>query len=723
MRESSGDEISSFVYPGEALHALNNENIIERSQEGQNHLTIPNDRQRSMMEPGYVEPFMTGEDASTFPPQQGWPNPLDNFMASADEITSLEHLLVPDMMSGISDWPWVYDNTLFDSLPDLNVPFQETGSLRIPTLYPGGSTILQEHRSILQNNMETSPLRSDSETGRISVMAMSSPDSSAITESTESNLQRDVIESHIEYAVANVNSPESSDRIQARREGSRRVQNAFGLDSLRSVSHDSRNALDRFVSLFFENFHPMCPIFWEQCFDSYQVSPIIFLSIVSIGARYAGEKAAQYGAMLHGRLRSLFIAMVPPQSKMNQWNTSITFGLLITAAEIYLGKGEDFSQAQLLLAVLASQARRSGLFKASNQGSNPSYQEARDSDAILAKWAEGEMEKRTAFEIFQLEAYISSFTNTKPSVSWKELHIELPCSEYLWNLSGHDWKRRTLEAIEQSQCDGCRGFSDLMYEFLDGHENLQSLNDEVHERLLFALQENLWPFCENPNLLARLGADDFSLSIFFNKEESLDSFKDSSTMPTLEYDCKQAMSGLRRWEEALISSHQKSNTPGQKQSNLRGQIRLHTIFIRLNTPIDMLAQVACGTEGQQGLNPIFLWANSLKSKAAIHHSYEIWSLLRNAKKHEIPFDLSYFIAIHHAALVVWVCAGIHGDTRDANSYPLFEGRSLSCQNSVDILMGFKQLLDDISPSWFAPIVFRSVIDSLIARHFPEIHET
>ncbi|KFY90898.1 hypothetical protein V500_04897 [Pseudogymnoascus sp. VKM F-4518 (FW-2643)] len=730
MPEGSGEETGSLDYPGEGLHALNEEGIIERSQESQNHSEIPNDGRPSMVEPEYHEPFMTGEDVSTFPPNQAWQNPLDNFMASADEVSTLEQLLVPDMMSGISDWSWVYEDTFFDSLPDLNVPFQETAPLRIPVLYPDGSAILQDHSSIPQNDAETSPpIHIHPESRHIAVMPRSSPGSSAITESTENYLQRDVIESHIEYAVANVNSPESSEstahRIWARREGSRKVQDAFRLDALRSVSHDSRNALDRFVSLFFENFHPLCPIFWEQGFESYQVSPIVFLSIVSIGARYAGEKAAQYGAMLHGRMRSLLVAMMPP--KVNQQHASITFGLLITAAEIYLGKEEDFSQAQQLLAVLASQARRSGLFKAENYGPKDPHPEAKDADAGLAKWADGETKKRIVFEIFRLEAYLSSFTNTKPSVSWKELHIELPCSAYLWNLSGHDWKRRTLEAIEQSRGNGCRGFSDLVYGFLDGQENLQSLNDEDHERLFFAIQENLWSFCEDPDFLIRLGVDDFSASGLFDGEERHDSFNDGkalSTMPNLECKFKQAISGLRRWAEALSLLHQQSNPPGQHQSHLRGQIRLHTTLLRFNAPIDLLSEVSSDTEAQQYFPRILIWTNTTKAEAAIRHSHEILSLLKNGTEQtRNSFDISYLIAIHHAALVVWVCAGVSADGMDAQPHPPFEGHSLSREDSRDILLGLKKLLYDISPSWLGPTVFGSVIDSLIARDFPAIHDT
>lgn len=67
------------------------------------------------------------------------------------------------------------------------------------------------------------------------------------------------------------------------------------------------NAMDRLNSVYFERFHRQRPIFWQQGFDSYSVSSVISLSMMSIGCAFAGQDVSHYGAALHYRLRALFM--------------------------------------------------------------------------------------------------------------------------------------------------------------------------------------------------------------------------------------------------------------------------------------------------------------------------------------------------------------------------------------------------------------------------------
>jgi hypothetical protein len=460
------------------------------------------------------------------------------------------------------------------------------------------------------------------------------------------------------------------------------------------------------------------------------VSPIIFLIIVSIGARFAGEKAAQYGVMLHSRLRALFFASLQVQPTSDEQHVSLTFGMLITAAEIYLGTDNNFFQAQQLIAILVTQSRRSGLFKAKRSSQNNISDESNgDSDFILAAWIDAESKKRIAFEIFRLESYLSSIANIKPLLSAKELHIELPCSSYLWNMSGHDWKRRTIEAIEQLSTHRRRPFSDLVELFIDGCEIGQQLNVEDLERLLLAVQEKLWCFCENQGLWSHL-EEEFPPSTL-SGEESGDIFHmPVRTFTTLRSNFDQSISALKKWEKTSSQCLQLSNSRSEHEIYVRGQIEFHTTFIRLNTPLDTLSQIASGSRDPQDLLDIHTWRQSFRARTAMEHSQKLWSVVKQNSESivGIPtrFDLVYLIALHHAALVVWAWTGAgekYLDETDVYPTPMFDGRCLVKENSRQIVEGFKKLIGDMSPSWFGPTLFVTVIDTIIATEFPAFQES
>jgi hypothetical protein len=176
----------------------------------------------------------------------------------------------------------------------------------VPTPYSADSTSLVGQREtcsayFVPNELEITTIELEhSEFTAVPVLP------SEVTET-----RRVVVEDHVKFPLANVNIvKDHAYRTRARREGAVRAIKAFGLQSSEALSHDPRDTLDRFVRFFFQKFHPLCPIFREQSFDSYDVPPIIFLSIICIGARFAEPKAAHYGAMLHDRLQQLLVGMV-----------------------------------------------------------------------------------------------------------------------------------------------------------------------------------------------------------------------------------------------------------------------------------------------------------------------------------------------------------------------------------------------------------------------------
>ncbi|KEZ41759.1 hypothetical protein SAPIO_CDS6734 [Scedosporium apiospermum] len=330
--------------------------------------------------------------------------PDDLFLSPTSVTESLESLLgAGDLFSSAdwSEWPWIYDGMLIGVDPVVE------GATNLPTGNEPtdlGQITPTSSRDVVLAHTYAMPARSElavresQEAEHNSFQRLSERTEPSLQPVSDIEIQHTVIESHIEFATMTDRDPGKPDqraRIQARHDGSRKVENAFGLEGHGSnPGLKSRHILDQFVSLFFEHFHPQCPVFWEQGFDSYAISPTLFLSMVSIGAMYAGEKAARYGRMLHDRLRSHYAKTVVQDSDEGKMTVFLLFGFLTLGAELLLGQDPTFSHAHHINSILVSQCRRLNLFNdryVPSQHFSNYRPHVNCSDARLMEWIEANM--------------------------------------------------------------------------------------------------------------------------------------------------------------------------------------------------------------------------------------------------------------------------------------------------------------------------------------------
>jgi hypothetical protein len=705
-----------------------------------------------------IEPALYA-DEQTFLPQSD--AAMTSVSASRDEIAQLQQLMTSGDMDWSGDWSWVYNSPFFhqpqsmtDGLsPHANEMLALDDTPRIfqpPEYHHGGAqaswTSLDSHPAGASSSTPVVPA---------GVVATISKNSSSITaalpETTEMEIQQNVIESHVEFAVANVGTPSSTEelalRTRARREGAVKAANAFGLQNLDSLSHDSRDALDRFVSLFFEKFHPHCPIFREQSFDSYEVSPIIFLSIICIGARYAGSKAAHYGEMLHARLQTLFLSTVITQSQVEHKDIFLVFGVLITIAQMHLGREDAFSHAQHLSSILVVQARKLGLF----QLCSPLERQAtEDPDRLLNDWFDMEMKKRLAFAIFRTEAYLSTLYHTRPVVSVEEMHIELPCADFIWTAIGHDARRRALQAIEDSSRVQQYTFADLVQIAMDRNEVLPTLDAQDHEYLLLALQEKISRFSQGPALMSvsRPTGSAGPVNAFSHRtmhgstylNNQRDSLMGNSPLRNRQMadslsDLDRILSAINSWKDLQPPApHVPELRQGYQRTYLRSRVVFHSIHLRLNTPTELINELAMTGSPLCNIRPDALrkichWSCSDHAQVALSHAQALYVLLQQAPKDpksiQSNFDLSYVMAITHAALVLWAMAGSRGvqarglwEVNWVIPEALFNGHLVNTMNLERLLQGLQKLLAELTPSWFIQPLFGMKLTTLLKTSFP-----
>lgn len=664
--------------------------------------------------------------------------------ASTDEIAQLQYLMIPGDMDWSRDWSWVYNSPTFD---------HQTQSMDGGLSHHANETPTLDENS---RSLHVSNFQHDEAQGRWTLAdlypvagsfclpiappgiaanaAVSNPSphtTATLPESVETEIQRSVIEGHVEFAIANVGTPCSTEelafRTRARREGAVKAANAFGLQNLDSLSHDSRDALDRFVSLFFQHFHPQCPLFREQSFDSYEVSPIIFLSIVSIGAHYSGPKAAHYGEMLHTRLQTLFMSTVVTQPQVQHKDIFLVFGVLITVGQLLLGKEDAFSYAQQMSSILVVQARKLGLFKSSPLRSTIGEDTA-DSDGLLNDWFGMEMKKRLAFTIFRIEAYLSTFFHTRPVVSTEETHIELPCPDFIWTSVGHDTRRRTLQTIEDHGEVQHYTFAELLQIALERNEPLPALDAQDHEFLLLALQEKASRFSQDPGLMC----------VFQPGRLMTASALRGRRMADNQSDFDRLLSALTSWKNSIPAAPPVPELrENHQRTYLRSQVVFHSIHLRLNTPTELIAQVATAGPPLSNMQPDELrkmchWSCSSHAQVALSHAQALCSHLRQAPKDaqsiQANFDLSYSMAITQAALALWTVAGgrdrggqAHGlwDVNQVIPEASFDGCVVNLANLGPLLRGLQTLVAELAPAWFVQPLFERKVATLLETPFPD----
>ncbi|KAL6246519.1 hypothetical protein RBB50_006756 [Rhinocladiella similis] len=220
----------------------------------------------------------------------------------------------------------------------------------------------------------------------------------------------------------------------------------------------SRHALNRFLALYITGFNEHNPILHLPTTSLESIAVELFLSIVSIGARYAHEKeicfdllqAAQ--AIVFERIKRWEDRRKTPTATRRtatdltsvasdvedptDWlHVQVMQALVLMTGNIVFGRspGAGSRESALFRATLGVMIREVAVSGAKHGNVDESWD----------KWVKAETLKRivlVAFTLFNLQTMLLDIA---PSLWWSEVSLDLPCSEETWNATCPDMWHRT----------------------------------------------------------------------------------------------------------------------------------------------------------------------------------------------------------------------------------------------------------------------------------------
>ncbi|KAJ5710125.1 hypothetical protein N7493_009717 [Penicillium malachiteum] len=220
-----------------------------------------------------------------------------------------------------------------------------------------------------------------------------------------------------------------------------RVQSADTLGALPdNFQLPATAALNRYLSTYFNLYHPHLPFLHQQSFNPATVSAPLLLAVLSIGALYTFER--EHAFLLHVGSKVLVNQFLQHKDNFDSRKCPLWLmqsSLLNMVFESWSGdpKGLEWtcSIKSLLANMVAGNRYQLKLRTDARQGMYPSR----------AEWIEDESCRRTYFAVYIFFGMLTLTFNHTPAMSFDEFdNLELPSSESLWNLDASDeesWRR------------------------------------------------------------------------------------------------------------------------------------------------------------------------------------------------------------------------------------------------------------------------------------------
>ncbi|KAJ5239298.1 hypothetical protein N7468_003917 [Penicillium chermesinum] len=204
-------------------------------------------------------------------------------------------------------------------------------------------------------------------------------------------------------------------------------------------------SLNRYLSTYFNLYHPHLPFLHQQSFNPITVSPPLLLSVLSIGALYTFEREQAF--MLHVGSKVLVNQFLQHKDNFDSRKCPLWLmqsSLLNMVFESWSGdpKGLEWtcSIKSLLANMVAGNRYQLKVRTEARQGIQPSREE----------WIEDESCRRTYFAVYIFFGMLTLTFNHTPAMSFDEFDtLELPSSESLWNLDASDeetWRRASISS-------------------------------------------------------------------------------------------------------------------------------------------------------------------------------------------------------------------------------------------------------------------------------------
>ncbi|PVH67764.1 hypothetical protein DL98DRAFT_475361 [Cadophora sp. DSE1049] len=710
-----------------------------------------------------MPPPATGDDGSSMIPRLIEPTVHDNFS-------------FVDTWPQNMTWPWLHEEIFLQYDPQFDLdstglsPPGVNGSLDQISALPNGSPETQPISEGIppQDNYASRPSSTaPGVTNQERPMAASTSKSAP-----RRNQQQQVVAKFVDFAC-NFSRP-TPNPMEYRNfldQMCVEIEQAFGLQQLRPrySNTGSGNLLDYFVELFLQHFHPLWPLFWSQGLAFNQVSPLLYITLTSVGSVYASGGAATYAFMCHEKIRETII-LAPLQSSLpEEVHVPLCQSLLlIQASTLYFGQRHAFSIAQQLAGIIVCHARKMNLFNdglALDPLSDPNTRSTVNQDEIVYGWLRAETRKRLAFGILRAEVFISQLLNSRSLVSYEEFNIQLPCPITVWKYNFTDLRQYVMAQYNNQDRGRELFYSDLVRIARDRNEALPKLLPGDFELLLFGIQQIVWQFSHDLDMMSRLSRkvnsnptensqNDLFGSWSFstdqsegNKSPETRESKSGTAQPyntdlldcsmrdmnDLKIDYQRCFSTLRKWKRSFAEVCTHTDTVGRRNSLLASRLLYHISFIRISADVQKFHlcshQLVKGPLDPKAIHSVYQWASSQEAKVALEHACAIWSLIsREVEREEstrAKFNILTHIALYHAASVVWAYAGTHRlqseaalDMIETSGNSARSELSIHRSNTAGLVSTFAALVNSVTPAWKHTSSFATVISMMAARPFP-----
>ncbi|BCS23635.1 uncharacterized protein APUU_40079A [Aspergillus puulaauensis] len=688
-------------------------------------------------------------DAPTIP-FLGSEDPMPD-VGNIDHLADMDFSWTDSLSCTTSSWPWLHESLFLQGNPGLN------WTSDFCTLAPGdmvpdsGRDIIpldaaQQLPFISPQTITSTAARSEAESGPSSPSGAAPAKPESRLQESESQgqaaLQQDqIVEELVAYAERQIATPASKlSRSLFWQSISIRIAEAFRIDGW--DSHRSTATLDRLMQIYKERFSPLWPLLSGKEFDSCEVHPLLFLTVVSIGCMYGTTQECSLGNKLHERIRRYLAgSLIGLEDAEGDILWLGRARLLTQVAALYFGQRRAFSYAQHLGAINIAQARRMDLF--STVG-HPGKTGDLSLEQQTVRWQSAESRKRLAFGILRADVFTSVLLNTRPLLSAEEIYLDLPASDEIWmNLDTIPMEQLASRLNDESSRALGLPFCDLVRIASDRGEALLNMNPRGYELLIFGLQEHVWRFSHDRSMFPRLiGQSDHCVAQKENLPCSPNGLSISASLQTdqlgrtyrvmndLRNDRCRITETLQRWEQSFTAARTTQWFGQDRTSVMSSLLLLYISYLRLCVPLADLHSAAYNLMDHKPLDPKKLqtlqeWAKGPEAVQAVKHVCQVWSLLNQERfrsgTDKAKYNLLAFSGLHHAAVVIWAFSGAHSKPvaeaaelpgwSDMAAIPIQRDRTRSLLRAVVSL--YRHL---IPRGWYS---FAAVAESLAAQPFPD----
>ena len=529
------------------------------------------------------------------------------------------------------------------------------------------------------------------------------------------------IEELTDYALDfSIVEPSKEDRLEFWEAAAYKIELGFGLVSLAPAG---MHVLDYFLKRFFDDYYPICPLLLQLDCGPHSLPNHLYLTIVGIGAGYAGEIGAEFHRQI---LRSLRIHLTRatfeqelPQEALQPLCQSLTY---IQSAILHFGHTTAFPYLQQLASLTASLARKLDLFNEPTNRPTQASTSTRPAAESRTVQKPVEVRRQLAFTLLKFEVFNSLLLDSRPAISYEEINLCTPISRGEWLKSIPGEAPETQEGIGESS----RYFySNLVSISMDRDEQYPSLRPSELEAVLFGIQPHVWRFSYGRLSAMRpaldLSLDKLDLEGDANSDEIVNDHHDlpgfsHRWMRDLRLEHSRLVAALVKWQSAFNTSVRPEDAFQHRDSLLASRLLYNVSLMKLGSNLPVMHQIALScindkTPQEDFIKSVYKWASSKVARVAVQHACSTWSLvaveLSRTDLYRANFNILTQVALLNAAVIIWAYAGTQNGAQPRTLLgSLFQvanvdaGRLSICRdNTASLMSSFADLVKGITPEW------------------------